>query len=369
MKNKELAPPLIHQRIMNSAQLDEALDDIFETQLDSKCIEKSRTILIKVCLPSAVKSFSSGALTRPDLLRGVLLRISERNPTAKIIVVEGETYSPMDEVFRALQLEEIARGIKNVEFMDLDADQVVKVTSPLFNKLGIVCLPAVLVDYDLMINLAVPRRHIHERYVGALHNLLPLIQGVGFRSRLQPYIGNAIADLAMLHPGDLTILDARTFQEELGPVQGLPKRYDTIISAPSAYAVDAAALKLIEESPKRVPHMRYFARKHGLKKVVLPEMSGTSQAKFIPPLQYRIWRMSLQASRTADFITRISTMLQLSSFALLATGFTDIVTGRWIAIPNIVKTVRDLAFKLNVLPELTNKRITINKHIKDQTVS
>lgn len=368
MHTERAARLMIHRHVRAPHQWERALDDIMHAGLDPRRVKQARRILIKVCWPTAVKALSAGALTRSDLVRGVVERLLAIHPQVEILVIEARRYTPVSQVWESHPELVALAQIPQVHLVDLDAVPLVKMTSPKFRKLGIVCLPETLLDYDLMINLAVPSHHIHEHYVGAWYNLLTLLSDESFRKRLHPYVGPVLADLSALFSPDLTILDARIFQAELGPVQGLPVRYDVLISGTDAMSVDAAGARLIGADPKRIPHLRAVARRLG-QALDSPTDLEAIPAPFIAPLQYRLWRLSLVFARLGDFTQRLAQMIQLGSFALLASGFTDIVTGRWIAIPNILRTVKSLVWELNMLPDLTGRRITINKHIKDQTVS
>ena len=329
-------------------------------------LRRSRRIIVKTCIPSDRKSFLSGVPVNIDIVEEVARIVRDLNPAAGITIVEGHGRFSVESAYHALGYDRLAEKFGGVRLLDLEKVPRFKLTSPMFRKLGVVLFPETFLDFDYLINIASVRRHVHERYVGAMFNLLPVLQDQAFRDRVQPFLSDVLYDLAEQLSPDLNILDARVVLEETGPVEGRPKRRERIVVSGSSYWADVCGSMLLGEDPRNVPHLRRVIR---CKKLRLDAGVTGDRAAFIPPLQYYTWRASLALLRWGDFIGRLGTFVQFGSFALMTTGLKSMLKGKWISIPDTARIMWDLLYKLNVTEALSERRITINKHIKEQTVS
>lgn len=357
---------ILVSNIDENSHLTQIINDYFDNEKVIEKIKTSSKIIIKVSMPSDVKTWQAGVIVQPDIVLEIVNAIFKANKKVKVHIVESSLSGRAEKAFINNKYYAAFKSYSNVHLHDLDLEPSVKITSPNFKKIGIVTMPILLTSYDMLIAISVPKRHIVERYSGVLHSLVNLIGDSAFRDRLLVY-PESVADVYSLHKPDIAVLDCRIGLVELGPIEGIPKRFSKIVIGRCSINVDVEGCKLFNEYAKKVSHIRKVCNRE---KISIQQDKIREKAEtFVPELQNIIWRVASKIQKFGDFIIRISDLSRLGSFALLATGFTDIVTGRWIAIPRIISMVYDIVFKLNMMPKIIDKRVVINKHIKDQSVS
>lgn len=359
----------IYKDIIDNEKLSECVSSYFNSFKQIDKLKVAERIIIKVTLPALQKSSSAGMMTRHDFFEQIYTNIRKINTNGKIYVVESEFSGNISKIYKEQQYTKYMEKDNNFFLVDLDNSESLKITSDKFKKLGIITISDVLLDYDFFINLSVARRHIFEKYSGALAGMLSLVSDKSFRKRLYNYMSKTVYDINQLFVPDMVFIDARTVLTGAGPIQGEPLKKNIVIASSENYMADCIGARIIGEKESKIPHLKYFIKKMKLQKSKNINFPINSKTEFIPYLQYFIWRSSLFLNRLGDFIQRVAYLGQLGSFALMVTGFKDIVSGKWISIPNVIEIFNNMLFKLNSTEDLTDKRIVINKHIKDQVVS
>ena len=184
-------------------------------------------------------------------------------------------------------------------------------------------------------------------------------------------MSKALFDLNMLTWPDLCVVDAQYALEGTGPIWGRPKYIGKIVIGLHPLATDVAAAKIVGESPKRIPHLKYALKQFGIKEkdVVLEGTYSPTQLDSISGNQYRLWRMGLLLRRISTKIENLGTLIMYLSLALTSVGAKDLATGRWVSIKNSLKFASDVYSKIYDAETLLDKKIVINRHVKEQSIS
>lgn len=101
-----------------------------------------------------------------------------------------------------------------------------------------------LEDFDMIVNMPVPKVHVMTRYTGAVKNHWGTIP-TDMRLRLHYRISAILADIIGILPPQLVVMDGTYFLDHTGPIEGRAVRKDLMIVANHPLIADAVALRLM----------------------------------------------------------------------------------------------------------------------------
>jgi uncharacterized protein (DUF362 family) len=145
-------------------------------------------------------------------------------------------------------------------------------------------LPQTLLAADVFVSLSKIKTHNLTRVTGALKNdfgLLPLTE----KHRLHPWLDDVLADLYLVCPPHLVVLDGCPAMEGNGPIHGDPVDLGVSLVGDDALATDAEMARLMGIAPERVGHLRRLARRLGLPGVPQADDVGSLPRPAVRPFR------------------------------------------------------------------------------------
>jgi uncharacterized protein (DUF362 family) len=116
-------------------------------------------------------------------------------------------------------------------------------------------------DCDVFINVPILKHHGGSQLTMCCKNLMGAVKDRGY---LHQSLHEGIADLAMMLPGHLSILDATRILLRGGPSNGNPKdvaQKNTIIAGVNAVQVDALGAKLFGKAPEEIGYLKLLGQR------------------------------------------------------------------------------------------------------------
>lgn len=350
---------------LNSEMIVRVIEDAFD-DLDLDCC---RQIVIMPALESSHKSEQSGVIVRTEIVEGIVSFIRKRYGNSNIIVVCSSTEA--ESVFNNFGYIDLAKKYDNLKLLDVNSCEKVKVLLHKSKILGPIELPQELVLADAFIVVGTLRRHIHERLAAIWMSPFSILMSMSLRLKAQSNLGKVLFDLNSMIWPSLCIIDARYVLEETGPIEGTPKRLGKILVGTHPVATDIAAAKLVSESTNRVPYLKYAMKQLNIKDSDV-HIDGEYQPiklSFITDNQFRLWRLGLFARRISNKIENLGNLVLFFSLALISVGMKDLATGRWVSFKDSLSFASNVYSKIYEMETLLDRKIVINRHVKEQSIS
>lgn len=329
-------------------------------------IEKKTRILIKVDLNAGRKSLESGAVTNIELVEKIIETLNRKVNPKEIIIAESGNIISATEAFELQGYSELEKKYKNVHLLDLDEASKIKIQNDAFRILKSTMVSEEIVLCDYFINVANFKRHLSERVAGCCINLYNCISDRQNRMRYLPICGCVARDVANAVKPFLNILDCSVVLQGLGPVEGEPKRIGRLVVSDDPFLADSLACKLIGETPSKVPQLKHHYRKFS-KIICATEL--VKKAEFIDRLSYFLIRISMFLKKIGLYFDNLSHLIFLVSFIFISMGPRKLLRGRWMPFNEYFKIAKTVYMKFEEPSNLLNWKITINKHVEQESIS
>jgi uncharacterized protein (DUF362 family) len=355
--------------VLNSASNVEDLIERSVGNLGGLDISTCNRIVIIPNIASSNKSEQSASIARIDIIEALIKLIKNKNKNVEIIIFCGASNSTS--VFNDLGYTDIAIKYSGLKLLDLNLCSKVKILLPQSKILGAIDIPQELVMADAVISVATLRRHIHERLAGIWETPFCIITNSSLRLKIQANMSKALYDLNYLAWPSLCVIDAEYALEGTGPIEGRPKYLGKLIIGTNPIATDIAAARIVAEKPKSIPSLKYAMKKLKIKEDSVHITGDYSPVKlaFISGAQYRLLRTGLFFRRLSTRIENFGNLLLYLSLALVSVGAKDLATGRWVSLKDSMYFARVTYSKVYEMETLLDRKIVINKHVKEQSVS
>ena len=313
------------------------------------CPTEGSRIAIKPNLCSARRPPESGATTHVRVVEALINYIDERSKNCGFLVVESDSDRTADEAFRALGYRELEKTHGNVKLVNLSKDKFVKFIPNDGKKLVTMEIPETLLSVDYFVSVANLKRHVFERLTGIWKNQWGCLSSKPVRMRLHPFLSEGLYDVNSVLWPDLSIIDAYTGLEGPGPIEGFPKHVGKMLFSRDPLAIDVVASKLIGESPKRVPHLKYALKKLHRNIEDIATVGGEINSmnfKFITSFQYWLYRASLRVRKWSEYLENLGYVFAISAFASRSQGLTEMVGGKIFSLSKSFSITKNLIFKV-----------------------
>lgn len=216
-----------------------------------------RRVLLK---PNLVEYEEGMAVnTHPAVIAGAALAI-KRAGAARVVVAEGPGHRR--DIEYLLTQSTLDRYLKdlNLEFVDLNHDDVVPVTLRTnFSGLGRLWLPATLMEAEIVVSMPKLKTHHWTGLTASMKNLFGVVPGAVYgwpKNLLHTHgIEHSILDLNATRPTHLTICDAVVGMEGDGPIMGHARRFGFVAMGTDAVAVDASCARVMGLEPSKVTYL------------------------------------------------------------------------------------------------------------------
>jgi uncharacterized protein (DUF362 family) len=258
-------------------------------------VQRNARLLVKPNL--TYPYFKQGATTSPEFIDTVLGILRER--TARITVCEsdgGNHSYPAEVPFEGHNLPSITAK-HGAELLNLSRDEWerIPVRSGILTR-SIPLSRRMLNDFDVTINLPVPKMHFVVGYTGAVKNHWGLVPD-DMRLRNHYFFGDAIFEIVRRAAPEIVIADGAYFMDRNGPVRGDPVEMNLTVVSDSPGAADVALTGIMGLDP-----MKIFYLRRGVGKGMIP----CSEAEIDmnePPEYFRKRTFHLERSNMDWFAT------------------------------------------------------------------
>ena len=200
------------------------------------------------------------ATTHPALVHALASMIQEAGGIVTIAESPGGPYTEtaLRSVYSVCGMEKVARETRLRLNYDLSC---IEVDNPSGKYLKKVTVIKPLLGADLVINLPKLKTHGQMVYTGAVKNMFGAVPGglkAEYHMKMSKYdeFANALIDIFLAAKPALNIMDAVIGMDGRGPTAGNPKQIGLILAGEDAFALDLAALSIINVKPENVPVIR-----------------------------------------------------------------------------------------------------------------
>jgi len=273
-------------------------------------VQKDARVFIKPNL--TYTHHKPGATTTPEFMDTVIGIIKERTPNITIGESDGGNNSyPAEVPFKGHNLYEITKK-HGVELKSLSRDKwrMIPVKSGLFTR-KIPMPESLLTDYDVTINLPVPKMHFVVGYTGAIKNHWGLVPDT-MRLRNHYFFTHAILEIIRQVSPEIVIADGTYFMDKNGPIRGDTVEMNMTVVANAPGAADFVLNRIMGLNPHDYRYLRQ-AMKEGLMPKSLDEIELNAQPEEFFCRQFTLERSKMDWFATAGFYSKWMTRIVYDS--------------------------------------------------------
>jgi len=220
-----------------------------------KALSEEKPILIK---PNYINAShpSTGITTDSRVIEGVVKFLKNRG-VKDVLIGEGSGFADTFEAFGVAGVDKVARRW-NVELVDLNKDEFVKVSPP--NPLALKKARVARTALQSTI-ISVPKLKLH-RMTDVTLSLKNMMGAVKPKGAMHNYLSEKIADLASIIKPSIAVVDGIVAGEG-HETSGNPVQMNLVIAGTDPVAVDAVGAAVMGIPPETVKHL-CLAREKGL---------------------------------------------------------------------------------------------------------
>ena len=201
-----------------------------------------------------------GSYTNPEIISALIELFKAR--ASRVIV--GEADSCMYDADRMLDETGIRKAAEDfgAEVVNLSRGEMVTIDVPDAYVMREIEISKAIADADVIISVPVAKTHINTDVTFSLKCMFgayPLKNKATYHA--WDRLNEVIADIVLAFPPRLSIIDATTGMEGLGPFRGVPINLGMIVCGDNAVATDAVAAHMLGFKPSKIKHIRLATEK------------------------------------------------------------------------------------------------------------
>ncbi len=253
-----------------------------------------------------------GATTTPGFMDMVIGILRERTKNIAIGESDGGNNSYSARVpFEGHNLYEIT-GRHGVELLNLSEDSWRRIPVKRGFTTKHIPLPGRLLDdFDVTINLPVPKMHFVVGYTGAIKNHWGLIPDT-MRLRNHYFFFPAILEIIDRVSPEIVIADGTYFMDRNGPIRGDTVEMNLTVVADAPGAADAVLTRIMGLDPEDYGYLKY-AMKRGMMPVDMNEIDINRDPADFVCRTFRLERSKMDWFATAGFYSKWMTKIVYDS--------------------------------------------------------
>lgn len=216
-------------------------------------LEITGRVLIKINLCDS-RAPSSGAITHPYFLHGLLKYLRENYKNLDIIIIESDaSVARPDLIMKWFGFDKILKEW-DAKWYNLSKNPIIskKIDGNHFSEIEI---SKIFDDYDYFITCPKLKTHTLTKMTASLKNQFGCIP-YPRKVKYHDFIDDAIADANLAMRPDLCIVDGILSMGGGGAIYGIPIQSNIIISGTDPVGVDSVCAKIIGYNPKKIGHIR-----------------------------------------------------------------------------------------------------------------
>ena len=200
--------------------------------------------------------YHTGVTTNPAVVEALVILLKEAGVTD--ITIGDGTGSIHIGTLKILEdcgFGDIARRY-NTKLLDLNKGEVVNLPVAKPYILEKIKVTAACLDFDAIINIPVLKTHFITEVSLGMKNLKGCIPPSEMRLMHEVGVNKAVADLSTVLRTTLTVVDGTVASEGLGPKEGTPVGFKTVLAGEDILAVDAVSAHIMGFDPQKIEHFR-----------------------------------------------------------------------------------------------------------------
>jgi uncharacterized protein (DUF362 family) len=244
----------VYLRSVKEAPVADVVRGIFEAVDYRAIIPEGCKVAIKVNLSTPFEENAAASNTSPEILDAVCALVKDRTPH----VVVGESNGMRYDTEAAFEVSGYYPILEKhgVRAMNFSKDEWVETGKELIRGWG---LPKTLLEADVFITLPVLKTHATTVFTGALKNQFGCYPQHN-RILLHPKLDKVLVLINKILQPKIAIMDGIIAMEGRGPINGKPRRFDTILGSTDPVALDATAMRVVGIDPTTSRHVRWASR-------------------------------------------------------------------------------------------------------------
>ncbi|XOJ84587.1 DUF362 domain-containing protein [Methylophilaceae bacterium Uisw_099_01] len=344
-----------------------AIQNSLDDMMNSEEIGKNSRVVVLVDFSAGHRSLESGVMVDPNLIFKIVSKINKKFHPKNIYIGGSENNFDLNDLFKRLGYYSYAKVNKNVAIVNFSKTEEVKYLNESKESiLKIASIPELLALSDYVVLFSTLKRNVYEKYSGCTYSLADFLINPTFKEDALAFSKDTIYDLYEYAKPGLSILDARYSLESLGPIQGDVKKTNFVLMGTNPLIVDKHACNIIGQKVEKVTHLKKLIKKYELPII---ENSSFVTLKNIKGIEYFLFRVSRLFKKIKLYMRNISTLFYLGTLAIVSIGGRDLLAGKWMSFSGYYKIIKTILFKLEEDGNLLEWKITINKHVKEETLS
>lgn len=206
--------------------------------------------------------YTKGVTTNPAVL-DVLMKLAWEAGAARVDVGDGtgSIHIGSIEVMERCGIGETTRK-NHGEIVDLNLGETVEIPVSNGFVLESVKVNKKYFDYDVVVNIPVLKTHFITEVSLGIKNMKGCIPPGEKRRFHDIGVNKAVADLGAVIAADLTVMDGTVASEGLGPKEGRPVNFKTVLAGDNTLAVDMVSAEIMGFAPMEIEHIRLAAKHH-----------------------------------------------------------------------------------------------------------
>ena len=243
----------VYLRSVKEKPVSDVVNEIFEAVDYRARIPEGCKVVIKVNLSTPFEENAAASNTSPEILDAVCRIVRERTPNVVVGESNGMRYDTED-AFEVSGYYPILEK-HGVRAMNFSKDEWVDAGEDLIAGWG---LPKTLMEADVFITLPVLKTHATTVFTGSLKNQFGCYPQHN-RILLHPKLDKVLVLINKILKPKLAVMDGIIAMEGRGPINGEPRRFDSILASTDPVALDATAMRVIGIDPYTSRHVRWAA--------------------------------------------------------------------------------------------------------------
>lgn len=253
-----------------------------------------------------------GATTTPSFMDAVIGVLKERTPHIVLGESDGGNNSyPVSVPFGGHGLYDIAAK-HGIELMSLSTDswRMIPVKAG-FRTRHIPLSERMLEDFDVTVNLPVPKMHFVVGYTGAIKNHWGLVPDT-MRLRNHYFFSRAILEIIRRVSPEIVIADGSYFMDKNGPIRGDAVEMNMTVVADSPGAADYVLTRIMGLDPRDYGYLR-TAMDEDMMPRSLDELTVNTPPESFTCRQFRLERSKMDWFATVGFHSKWMTKIVYDS--------------------------------------------------------
>jgi len=273
-------------------------------------VQKNARVFIKPNL--TYPRFKPGGTTSPAFMDAVIGILKERTPHITVGESDGGNFSyPAEVPFEGHDLYAITEK-HGVELLSLSGDswRMIPVKSGLRTRRFPMSV-RLLDEFDVTVNLPVPKMHFVVGYTGAIKNHWGLIPDT-MRLRNHYFFSRAVLEIIRRVSPEIVIADGTYFMDRNGPIRGDAIEMNLTVVANSPGTADFVLNGIMGLNPSDYFYLRH-AMKQGMMPKSLDEIERNADPAEFMCRKFRLERSKMDWFATAGFYSKWMTRIVYDS--------------------------------------------------------